>query len=481
MRSTARRQTVFGITAVLLLIALIEIALRLVVNLSIDYVSRRESVNYEYRLWQMHLFNTFMGMHEPDPDLFWRLKPHFRSPFITVNSEGIAGPEIAAKEPGEYRILLLGDSTPLGLGLPNVEQSFVRQVETLLRARLPQRKITVINAAVAGYTSWQCRLLLEKIGPRLQPDCVITYFGNNDPSINGYLSDQQLSQQTRYSGALNRLLGHFYSYRLLKDLILRFKEHQPVDQQLVARVSVAEARANLDAIGDWCRENNTALTVCTAATPDLWPPGIQFKIFARGKDDEGRLVMADEMQSALWSDWSLCLDTLLLPGRADQWTQRVYQLNYVEPGTDSSLLAKYTAQLAANPADARAWNNLGVIRWRVGLSSQIEFERALAVDSLNPVVHYNLGIALYRADPAQSKFHLHRAKELDNYSLRIKAAYNDNYRDFCRTHASALAAVDSLLADLPENEVFVDHCHPTLRGHQLIAAHLAQLLAEALQ
>ncbi len=477
MTATLRRNWIFGTLAIAILFVLIEGILRLFVSFSVDYLSRRENVNFEYRLWQMHLFNNFMGMHEPDPDLFWKLKPNFRSPFVAVNSDGFAGPEIAPKTDEDFRILFLGDSTPLGLGLTNSEQSFVRQLESLLRSAHSHSRIRVINAAVAGYTSHQCRAQLERIGPRLKPDLVITYFGNNDPSINGYLSDRELYERTRRSGRLNRLLGQLYSYQLLKGIILGLRDAPAAEMRLKPRVSVDEARANLVEIAEWCELNGVGLVICTPATPDLWPPGIQFKIFARGRDDEGRLVMSEEMQAKLGNEWALCLDTLLLPGQTDQWTQQVYRFSQSGLSYDSTHLIALENQLEHDSGSARLWNNLGVARWQQGNTSATEFTEAVRLDSLSAIAHYNLGIVLLQGDSAAARFHLLRSKELDDYSLRIKTAYNQSYRRFCNERGLELVDIDSLFRGLPENQYFVDHCHPTLAGHKLIAEYLATRVA----
>lgn len=476
MATSRRRQYVFAAAATILAFVLVELLLRVVVNLSVDYLSRREDVNFEYRLWQMHLFNNFMGMQEPDGDLFWKLRASYRDGFISTNSEGFSGTEIDDRQPNEFRILFLGDSTPLGLGLERSELSFVRQLETGLRKEVPGRRITVINAAVAGYTSWQCRKQLELFGDELQPDLVITYFGNNDPSINGYLSDRQLYEQTRYFGWVNRLLAHSYLYQALKTVVLKLRTTGASNRQLVPRVSVAENADNLAAIAAWCRRHQTELMICTVPTPSLWPPGIQFKIFSRGKDSEERLVMADEMQANLESQWALCLDTTLLPGLSDQWTRRVYNLGYQDRGSLPELIAQHQARLQAMPDDARLWNNLGVLRWRNREPAADDFRRAIALDPLQPSPRYNLGIALLNTDSSAASLALAEAQELDNYSLRIKADYNANYRQFGRNNSIAVIDLETALAGLSEREYFVDHCHPTLRGHELIARRLVDTI-----
>ncbi|MGB5105655.1 MAG: GDSL-type esterase/lipase family protein [Candidatus Zixiibacteriota bacterium] len=475
--STTKRNWIYGVTATVVLIVILELLLRVGVNLSADYLSQREEINHDYRLWQMHLFNTFLGMNEPDPDLFWRLKPNYQNDFINVNSEGFAGPEIAAKQEGEYRALFLGDSTPLGLGLNKADESFVRQLEELLRTRVSDKQISVVNASVAGYTSWQCRKQLEKIGEKLQPDLVITYFGNNDPSINGYLSDRELYEQTRKAGAANRILAHSYIYQLLKDVVLGAKERAQAGKQLKARVPVEEAQENVAAINQWCISHSAGLIICTVPTPDLWPPGIQFKVFTGDMDSKGRIVMAEEMQGKLNEQWALCLDTLLLPGQSDQWTQQVYESSYRDGRSPVEAAAEYQRLLERTPGNARLWNNLGVALWEQGLDADSAFATALALDSLSAIASYNAGIAEYHRDQMRAEVFLKHAKELDNYSLRIKSAYNECYRRYGHENGITLADIEPLFSGLAEREYFVDHCHPTLRGHELIAGELVEMAA----
>lgn len=475
------RKIAFAVAAIVILFLVLEVILRAVVSISVDYLSKRQEITYEYKLWQMHLFDSFMGMHEPDPQLFWRLKPNYSNSFISVNSDGFPGPEIGQKEPGEYRILFLGDSTPLGLGLPSAELSFVRQLEGLLREEIADRKITVINGSVAGYTSWQCRMLLELRGDELQPDLVVTYYGNNDPSINGYLTDKELYRQASRSGWLNRLLAHSYIYQLLKDVVLGLKPAPDTgEQELTRRVPIPQAGENLEFISDWCNVRDIDLMLCSVATPDLWPPGIQFKVFAGGRDEEGRLVMASEMQQDLEQRWALCLDTLLLPGRADEWTQRVYESAYRDLGDPERVAELYLRQLETSSGDPRLLNNLAAALWYAGEYPDSLFELVCALVPDNPVPFYNRGIVNYRSDQARAEVYLDSAKQLDDYSLRIKSGYNDLYRRYAEANSLPLADVVSLLGDRTESEYFVDHCHPTRKGHDLIARFLSEVIRERL-
>ncbi len=481
MSTAAKHNLLFGLITLAILFIVFELALRLVVHLSVDYLSRKDDVNYEYKLWQMHLFDSFMGMQEADPDLFWKMKPGYRSSFIYVNKQGFSGPEIHPRQPNEYRILFLGDSTPLGLGLATSTDSFVWQVRALLQKAMTGRQIVVINGSVAGYTSWQCRKLLELRGDELKPDLVVTYFGNNDPSYNGYLSDRQLFDMTRHYGWLNKLLGKSYSYQFLKSIVLKLKETTPATGEIKERVSMQEFRENLVAIKAWCDGNGCRLMTCSIPTPDFWPPGIQFKFFAGGKDGAGRLVMADGMQQDLAKPWDLCLDTLLLPGTSDQWTRRVYATGLNDTTAPAVSERVYRRQLAEAPDDPRLQNNLAVSLWRQGLDSVQYLFAALRRDSLNATPWYNLGVESYRYNPTETIGYLKHAKELDHYSLRIKAGYNKTLRDFCSSNSVPLIDLENLFLGLPEREYFVDHCHPTGIGHTLVARQIVLSITSSLR
>lgn len=478
MTKTANRNLLFGLITLVILFIVFELALRLVVHLSVDYVSHKDDVNYEYKLWQMHLFDSFMDMQESDPDLFWKMRPGYRSSFIYVNRQGFPGPDIHPRQPNEYRILFLGDSTPLGLGLAKSTDSFVWQVRALLKKAMIDRQVVVINGSVAGYTSWQCRKLLELRGDELKPDLVITYFGNNDPSYNGYLSDRELFDMSRHYSRLNKLLGESYGYQFLKNLVLKLKKTTLATGEVKERVSMPEFRENLLAIKAWCDGNSCSLMVCSVPTPNLWPPGIQFRVFAGGKDSAGRLVMADDMRRDFAEPWDLCLDTLLLPGTSDQWARRAYStaLRDTVPAMSEQV---YRRKLAEAPDDPRLQNNLAVSLWRQGLDSVQYLFAALRHDSLNAIIWYNLGVESYHKNPTETANYLMRAKELDHYSLRIKAGYNQALRDFSSSNSIPLIDLENLFFGLPEREYFVDHCHPTGIGHILIARQIVQSITSS--
>jgi hypothetical protein len=123
------------------------------------------------------------GIMRTDRELFWSLKPDthvtWRNTQVTINHQGTRGPEIPAKRPGELRILSLGESTTFGVNVSD-DQTYSVDLETLLRTDMPGRPITVINAGVSAYSSFQSLLFLQERGLAMQPDVVLFYHEVND-------------------------------------------------------------------------------------------------------------------------------------------------------------------------------------------------------------------------------------------------------------------------------------------------------------
>jgi lysophospholipase L1-like esterase len=85
---------------------------------------------------------------------------------------------VPAKQPGEFRIVVLGDSFTVSAGV-DYERIYTSQLERLLRERHPNVK--VINLAVSGYNIVQYELVLNEVALGLQPDMVlVAVFPAND-------------------------------------------------------------------------------------------------------------------------------------------------------------------------------------------------------------------------------------------------------------------------------------------------------------
>jgi lysophospholipase L1-like esterase len=141
-----------------------------------------------------------------DAYLLWRNKPGARKTqpmnpaaagrratwTVENNTRGYRGPELlrGVAEDDVYRIVCVGDSVTFGF---NVDQAdaYPRQLEVLLRARLPGRAIEVVNTGVPGWSWVQGLRFVEREGLALHPDVVIAAHGTNDQFWPAFITDRE--------------------------------------------------------------------------------------------------------------------------------------------------------------------------------------------------------------------------------------------------------------------------------------------------
>jgi hypothetical protein len=121
---------------------------------------------------------------------------------VRVDNLGLRGEDVLAKEPGEVRVLALGDSMTYGQGMGETE-TLPYQMELALRARanaaradaaagaprtnattagsvVDAAKIRVINGGVRSYNTEQELGLLEAMWSTIRPDVVVMFWFAND-------------------------------------------------------------------------------------------------------------------------------------------------------------------------------------------------------------------------------------------------------------------------------------------------------------
>ena len=134
------------------------------------------------------LLNGQKGLFELDavsgykmqPNICVRLQSDEYDQVLKTNSLGFVGPEVPAqKAPGEFRIVVLGDSYTAGGQVP-YEQNYTALLEDDLR-QMGYSTVRVINAGVGGCGTF-CQLgQLENNIDWMQPDLVVdsVFVGNN--------------------------------------------------------------------------------------------------------------------------------------------------------------------------------------------------------------------------------------------------------------------------------------------------------------
>lgn len=178
-RQTARRLAI-NVAACLLLAAATLVGVEIYLRLTIP-ASSAETI-YDYRL---------------DTKRYKVMKPNARvvswGKELRTNALGFRdnAPTVPAKAPGEFRIIVLGDSFTVSAGV-----DFARIYTSLVQAKLQETwpQARVINLAVGGYNVIQYRMVLEEVGLALEPDLiVVALFPENDFNNDTYETNYRVA------------------------------------------------------------------------------------------------------------------------------------------------------------------------------------------------------------------------------------------------------------------------------------------------
>lgn len=148
---------------------LIEVVARVIDPLGISYYP--ETARY---------FDTLV-LEEP---IGYRNRPGLDAMFygvpVKINALGMRDREVGDKAAGEFRLLVLGDSVPFGIGV-RYEDSFPHQIEVLVNERYSDAgRFRTLNLGVPSYNTEQQLIQLETLGLTLAPDAVMLLFSAND-------------------------------------------------------------------------------------------------------------------------------------------------------------------------------------------------------------------------------------------------------------------------------------------------------------
>jgi GDSL-like Lipase/Acylhydrolase family len=125
-------------------------------------------VAYPQQLGVWYTLRSGMVIHPPQTRIYLA---NFGQT-VEFNSQGMRDVEHRqTKEPGTFRILLLGDSFMEALQVP-LEESFPRLLEHRLRT-LTGRPVEVVSAAVSGWATDQHLAYVRQYGVTLTPDLIL--------------------------------------------------------------------------------------------------------------------------------------------------------------------------------------------------------------------------------------------------------------------------------------------------------------------
>jgi hypothetical protein len=120
-------------------------------------------------------------------------------------------PTIPPKQPGEFRIVVLGNSVTVAAGV-GFDDIYSSRLEQLLQRTHPNAQ--VINLAVGGYNPVQQALVLHEVGLALEPDLVLVgLFPSDDFSLDLYEQNRRVAMGEAPAKAPEAWYEGWYVYR----------------------------------------------------------------------------------------------------------------------------------------------------------------------------------------------------------------------------------------------------------------------------
>lgn len=194
--------------------------------------------DYRDEMAKLGVLSRYYDLYEWDRFLFYRLRPsadvELLDPFappgaleksrwsVHTNAQGFRSADFdAAKRPGVLRVVVLGDSSTFGWGVESFE-AYPERLATALAEQLgrPPESIEVLNLGVPGYSTFQGRVLLERVALGLAPDAIVWSYLSNDGAMTGESDRETYAERLGARGALLEALHASRAFETLEAWIL---------------------------------------------------------------------------------------------------------------------------------------------------------------------------------------------------------------------------------------------------------------------
>lgn len=345
------------------------------------------------------------------------------------------------KEPGVFRVFALGGSTTFGRPY-DWRIAFPNWVQLLLNASDPAKRVEVINCGGVSYASYRAAVLMEELS-HYEPDMFIVYTGHNE-----FLEERTYGSLLRQPGAL-KFIRKLRTARLMEGLIRPPKtanEKQEISAEVKARLDVwnglssftrddAQKEAiirhfelNLNRIVDYAKSLNLPIL--------LVEPASNIKDFSPFKSELNRALNAEQKQ-------------------------------------------RFSVFLNEGEALLQADDPAGALE---------KFHQAQDLDSDYGLLHFRMAQAYMKENnwaKAEEQFRL--ARELDICPLRSLEAMNLIQRKVASERGLPLVSLPDILKekglaefgyDIPGNAYFLDHVHPKIAIHHILAEHIVDAMVQ---
>lgn len=339
-----------------------------------------------------------------------------------------------------YRIFCLGGSTVQGRPY-SVESSFTTWLKIALQTYYPNRNFEVINCGGVSYASYRLVPILQECLDHYEPDLILICTGHNE-----FLEDRSYHFTKKFAPKIGPLFQVARKSRLIQSVISF--SHQKNALETTQSILNPKVNAILDyerGIERYKRNETWRTNVETH---------FQFNINRMLRICEDRNIPA----------------MLISP---------CYNLKDSPPFKSES-----TAGMTERTS--KEWKS-HLISASDSMSADIEkginhLQQALYIDKEYAATWYALGQAYLQQGQFQKAHQcFQKSLELDVCPLRINSTLRSTLKQAANQWSVPFYDLQDLANKhsdfgIPGNEFFIDHVHPTIRGHQYIGVALANFI-----
>lgn len=384
-------------------------------------------------------FSSVRPLFVPAADGLSREIPESRLPWFCHDAFAVPKPA------NEFRAFVLGGSTVQGHPFAR-QTSFTTWLEISLAAADPSRNWQFVNCGGVSYATYRLVPILEEV-LSYEPDLIVLYEGHNE-----FLEAR--SFEHLHGGVLSGAVetaSHLRSFTLLREGYLRLRGRPAESSSATRTILPAEVEALLDYRGglEWYHRDDT------------WREGV-IRQYADNVRKMVRMCQERGVEVLLVNPVSKLRDCP--PFKSEH-----------SANLSSEQLARWE-KLTADAAEQLRRGSLGYARARE------LYEQACEIDPLHAGGLYNLAEVCDRLEDFTAAKDAYRAaKDADICPLRILQPMNGAVLEIARQENVPFVDAERLFADhskqgIPGGDWLVDHVHPTIEGHQLLADEISALL-----
>ncbi len=336
------------------------------------------------------------------------------------------------KPEDEFRIFCVGGSTVQGRPFA-IETSFSTWLELRLKAVDPAKQWNAINCGGVSYASYRLAPIIEEIVD-YQPDLIVLYTGHNE-----FLEDRTYARVKTTSPWIARTherLAKIRTYSLLRSLVVDEKSEGAAE----TLSSDVEARLDFrDGLSVYHRDDQWKRDVTNHFEHNL-------RRMLRAVTDNGIPII-------------VC-----------------------QPVANLADASPFKSQSGASLSDEettkfdKVWQTIKSSRPITDWTAEIErLQQQVQLNPRHAELQFRMGQAYHQAGNVElAKPHLLAAKEEDVCPLRIIEPVRDSIERVSQEFGAPLVNVNAFFESraaggIVGSESMVDHVHPSIHGHQLIA------------